>query len=479
MMRRMKGAGLALCMIVGAGARAAWAQSDGHPDRPVPGPAPALHFPRAVTRQLPNGVRVVVLEDHALPIVSVSTVLHLPDAFDPPGKEGVGRMTGAMLGEGTISRTADQIAEAKADLGSGVSAYGFMTVTANVDRSLVLMADQLLQPAFAQASLDRVKANAIVSVQRAFASSGYLAQRVFANTVYGATHPYARAATEASLSSITRDDLVAYHTAYYRPRNTTFVVAGDITADSAVAKLRRAFAGWQGGGEAGQRSVAAPAGPGATQIYLYDRPGSPQSTILVGGLGPRRDTPDHYALDLMNAILGGSLNSRLSLDLRGTHAWTYGAGSAFDFRVVPEIGTFTAGADVAAAKTDSAVVALMGDLTALRTTRPVTDSELVFAQRAATLSLPLSLATVQKIAEATAGLIAAHLPLDYYDHLVERLSGVTTAEAQRAATRDLDPGHLAIVVVGDRATIERGLRATNLAPVVIVDPLAKPAASTP
>jgi zinc protease len=448
----------------------AGAQSDGHPDRPTPGATPALHFPRAETRTLANGMHVVVLEDHALPVVTVSVVVDQTDVFDPAGKEGLSGITSGMLNEGTTSRSADQIAEAKAELGSFVSAFGFTTVTASVGPSLDIMADELLHPIFPQAALERVKANTVASLQRLSQSSGYQARLAFASAVYGASHPYARHATEASLASITRDDVIAYHADHYRSENTTIVVVGDMRADKAVSELTRVFGGWQSKGGAGRPSVAAPAGAKAGTIYLYDRPGSAQSTVLVGELGPKRDAADHFAMELANTTLGGAFNSRLNLDLREAHGWTYGAQSGFEFRVVPEPSTFYASTDVATAKTDSALAAMMADISALRTTRPVTDTEVTFAKRAATLSMPLQFETVEQIAQATAGLVRAHLPLDYYDHVVERFEKVSPAEVEQAAKADFDTSRMAIVVVGDRAVIEAGLRGTHLGQVVVVNP---------
>jgi zinc protease len=428
-------------------------------------------------REMANGARVAIIESHGLPIVVVSAMFDLPDAFDPPGKEGVGGITGAMLREGTTSRRADQISDATAELGNDVSPNGFTTVTANVDSSLALMADELLHPAWPDAALTRIKAGASAQVKAMHEHSGYFASRVLANVVNGSAHPYAQSGTEESIAAVTKADLVAYHDAYYRPRNVTFLIAGDITPDVAVAKLERAFAGWARGGVSGQHPVAAPQWNGPTRIYLYDRPGSVQSTIIVGTLGPRRDAPDYYALELMNAALGGAFNSRLNLDLREKHGWTYGVHSGFRFRSVPELGTFQAGADVATPKTDSALVAMMADITGLTGAKPVTDSEVAFVRRKATMGLPLEFANLSEVAGAEAGLLGEHLPLDYYDHLVARYDRVTVADVERAAVQRLDPKKLAIVIVGDRKVIEAGLRAANVAPVVVVNERGEPIGS--
>jgi predicted Zn-dependent peptidase len=196
---------------------------------------------------------------------------------------------------------------------------------------------------------------------------------------------------------------------------------------------------------------------------------------VAGQVGPRRDVPEYYALELLNTVLGGAFNSRINLSLREAHGWTYGASSAFLYRVVPETGTFQVSADVSTPKTDSALVAIVHELTVIRSERPVNDSELTFAKRTATLSLPLQFVTVQQFAGATAWLLEQHLPLDYYDHLTGRFLAVTSADERTVARRDVDPTRMAIVVIGDRHAIEGRLRAAGVAPIVVVDEHGKPA----
>ncbi len=457
--------GLATGLAAALAATVAGAQTGGHPPRPEPGPTPALHLPKIVVRKLSNGITVGVLENHTLPLVAVSAIIEAPSLLDPQGKEGVARLTATMMAEGTTTMSADQLTSAEADLGSGVSARGFFTITRNVDRSLEIMADELLHPLFPQSSLDRIKTNTLAGLQRQKDNPQYLAGRVFADAVYGAGHPYARHETEASVKAITRADLIAFHRDYYRPRNTTLVVVGDMTPDAAVARLERAFAHWTGGGKSGEVHVPDPKPLGPTAIHLYDRPGSPQSMVLVGQLGPRRDNKDYYALDLLNTTLGGAFNSRLNLDLREAHGWTYGAQSGLSWRRVPELSTWEMGTAVSTPKTDSALVNLVADVNGLRGTKPVTDSEVSFAKRTATLSLPLQFATIEQMAGAAAGLFEEHLPLDYYDHLVDNYNRVTVADVNAAAQKYLDPSHEAIVVVGDGKTITPGIQAAHLAPV--------------
>jgi zinc protease len=422
-------------------------------------------------RSLRNGIQVAVLEDHEFPVIDVQAIVMAPSFLDPGGKEGVSALTAAMLAEGTTTRSADAIANAEADLGTPVSATGFNTIPAYFEPALAIMADELLNPAFPAASLERLRANTLARLIRARSQATYLAGRVFRAEVYGVDHPYARSETEGSVRRITRADLVAFHRDYYRPRNVRFIVAGDITPDQAVAALDRHFDGWAGGGKDGWVTPLPPPPVTHTAIYLYNRPTSPQSVIVAGAMGPRRDSPDYYALDLLNTVLGGAFNSRLNLSLREVHGYTYGASSFFEFRRVPQPSTFAIETDVATPKTDSSVAEILTQVRELRTSKPVTDSELNFAKRSETLSLPLQFATIGEAADAAAALITYRLPLDYYDHLTPHVEAVTLADVRRVATEDLHPDRLAIIVVGDRKVVRPRLEAMHLAPIVDVDSL--------
>lgn len=461
-------------MFLSCAARVAQAQELDRTKRPPSGAPTTLRVPAIQMRTLKNGIKVAVLEQHELPVVSIRVVIDAQALLDPPGKEGVATLTSQMLAEGTTTRTADQLAEAFADLGNTVRPDGFSTVTANVDSSLVLLADMLLHPAFPQAALDRIRQNSLAALKRSKDQPTYLARRVFVNAVWGAGHPYERTSTEQSLGAITRDDLVAFHGRYYRPQNVKVVVAGDITPAEAVAKLGKVLGKWPAGGFK-SRYVIPPAKPMALgTVYLYDRPNSPQSVFVVGSTGPARNTPDFYAIDLMNTSLGGAFSSRLNLNLRETHSFTYGASSIFSYRMTPQPGEFVTATSVATPKTDSALVELVKELRDIRGTRPMTPAELDFARSSATKSLPLNFETVDQIAGAGALVLREGLPLNYFNTLSARYRGVTVAQANAAAKKYIDPAKLAIVVVGDRKQIESGLRAANIGPVVVVDENGKP-----
>jgi predicted Zn-dependent peptidase len=220
--------------------------------------------------------------------------------------------------------------------------------------------------------------------------------------------------------------------------------------------------------------VPAPTPIAQTTIYLHDRPNSAQTVIYAASVGPRRDVPEYYALDLANTVLGGSFLSRLNTNLRETHGYAYGAGSGFSFRKRPEVGQFTASAQVQTDKTDSSVIEIVRELKDIAGARPITQAEFDLAMSNAVKGLPLAFETVSQIAGAATTVLQDSLPLDYYATLSSKYEAATVASVNAAAKQYIDPSKLAIVVVGDRKQIEDKLRAANIAPVVVVDERAKP-----
>jgi zinc protease len=205
-------------------------------------------------------------------------------------------------------------------------------------------------------------------------------------------------------------------------------------------------------------------------VYLIDKPGAAQSSFRIGSIGVPRSTKDYFALTVMNTILGGSFTSRLNQQLRETHGYTYGARSGFDMRRAA--GPFTASAEIVAAKTDSGLIEFMKELNAIRDTVPT--NELNKAKRYLQLGLPADFETTQQIATALVPVALYDLPLDYYNNYVQSIEGITQGDVQRVAKQYVNPGSLAIVVVGDRKNIESGLKAVNTGPISIRDFFGKP-----
>jgi zinc protease len=478
--RTIRMARLACAVAVLAGTAAAGASAQTPLDRskrPVPPAAAPFRLPAVEMRTLRNGIPVAVIQNHQLPIVAVRAVIDAGALLEPAERAGLAGMVGQMLAEGTTTRTADQLAEAFADLGTQVSPQGFTTITPNLDRSLELLGDMLMHPAFPDSALARTRANTVASLRRAREQPGFLADHLFNSVLFGADHPYARVPTEQTVGAITRADLVAFHSDWYRPQNVKLVIVGDVTPDQAVARLERVFGGWPAGGKTARYDVPAARPAGATTIYLLDRPNSPQSTVFVGQVGPSRDTPDYFALETMNTAFGGLSGARLNSNLREKHAFTYGANSGLVWRRAPQASTIRGSSDIVAAKTDSAIAEWLGELRGIRGERPVTDAELAFAKNNRTAGLPLRFETVTQVAGAVADLLQNGIPTDFYNSYAQNIERLGGADLTAAAAKYLDPQKSVIVVVGDRKVVEPGLRALGI-PVVIVDENGNPVTSS-
>jgi predicted Zn-dependent peptidase len=441
---------------------------------PVLGPPPALRVPVITTRQLPNGLKIVIVEQHELPIADFILEFRTGGEADPAGKMGTAALTSALLTEGTTSRSALQIADQAGFLGVRVGAgsgweqstVSLHTPTAQLDSAMALFADIALHPAFPAVDFERVRKLRLTSLQQQRDRGPVIADRAFANALFGDQHPYGRplAGTEASVASVARDDLVSFYNTYYRPNNATLLVVGDVRPDNVERRAQTWFGGWARA-DVPSVTTTATSAPKATTLVLIDKPGAPQSSFRLGGIGAARTTNDYFALQVLNTILGGSFTSRLNQNLRESHAYTYGANSGFGLR--RNAGPFIASAEVVSAKTDSALVEFGKELRAIRDTVP--SDELAKAKRYLQLGLPEDFETNGSIAGQMLPLITYGIPLDFYATAVQNIGAVTQADVQRVARQYVDPDHLTIVIVGDRKTIEPGLRALNPGTIVVRD----------
>lgn len=441
---------------------------------PVLGPPPTLHLPPITTRQLPNGLKVVVVERHELPIADVILELRTGGEADAPGKIGTAALTSAVLTEGTTSRNALQIADQAAFLGVRLNAnsgwdqstVSLHTPTAQLDSAMALLADVALHPAFPPADLERVRKVRLTALQQLRDRGPAIADRAFAFALYGDQHPYGRplAGTEASVASITRDDLQRFYSAYYRPNNATLLVVGDVRPDDVERRAQALFGNWQRADVPGV-TVSVPSVAKGPTLILIDKPGAAQSSFRLGGIGAPRSTSDYFALQVLNTILGGSFTSRLNLNLRETHGYTYGASSGFSLR--RGAGPFTAAAEIVTAKTDSALIEFTKELRAIRDTVPT--AELAKAKRYLQLGLPENFETTGSIAGQMLPLITYGIPLEFYDTAVQNIEAVTQADVQRVARQYVNPDNITVVVVGDRKVIEPGLRALKPGEIVVRD----------
>ena len=452
---------------------------------PTPGKTPELRVPAWTKSTLANGAELLVSEKHDLPLISFSlTFLGGADQFEPAGKQSVASLTAALLSEGTKTRDAEALSNALQLLGTSINAsvsgesgsISFRSTTAKFPATLDILADILVNPTFPENGLERLRGQRLVQLTQARAQPGAIANRVFPRIVYGSEHPYGRVVTEESLKAVTRADLVAFHKAYYQPGRALITVVGDTTAATVKPVIEKSLAAWTKGGERPSFTFPPVSAPKATTIFLVDKPGAAQSTFAIGRPGPPRNTPDFYALQVMNTMLGGMFQSRLNANIREEKGYSYGVTSSFGYGKGP--GPFRTGGDIVTEKSDAALVEFMKELKGIIGGRPITDEELTTAKDALIQRLPGTFASVSSINSALTTLWVQNLPDDYYQQYAKRVAAITRDDVLRVAKQYVTVDNLAIVIVGDRKVIEGPLKATNIAPIVYYDIEGNPVAAT-
>ncbi|MEX2273601.1 MAG: pitrilysin family protein [Vicinamibacterales bacterium] len=449
------------------------------PDRSAPpklAPPRDLKLPPIVKRTLSNGMPVWIVEQHEVPVASVSLVIRSGATADPAGKFGLASLTAAMLDEGAGTRDALALADAIDFLGASIgTGAGFdagsvslYTPVARLGDALALMADVAIRPTFASNELERLRKERLTSLLQIKDNPPAIGATAFPRLIYGDTHRYGTglAGTAASVGAFTAADLRAFHRQHYQPSNAHLIVAGDVQPDAALAMLEKSFGSWAGSGAAAARSAAmlGTPEPRARTVFLIDKPGAAQSVIRIGWTGVPRSTPDYYAIQVLNTILGGSFTSRLNTNLRETHGYAYGAGSGFDMRL--GAGPFVATANVQTDKTSESLTEFFKELANIG--KPVSAEELEKAKNYLALGYPQDFETSQDIASKLTELVIYSLPEGTFTEYVSKVQAVTAADVERVAKKYVAPERFAVVVVGDLKTIDAGIRKLNLGTVRVV-----------
>ncbi|MBI5533595.1 MAG: insulinase family protein [Deltaproteobacteria bacterium] len=456
-----------------------WTPTPDEPFRQQP-PAPSTESPwtAPIPEQstLSNGMKLLVVSRPKLPI----TVIYLATrrGSDTEPLPGLGSFTGEMLSQGTKSRPALQLSDELENLGAEHQSWmdwdsgnlWVKVLSQHFDKALELMADMLQHPAFDKPEVERLRSQRLAAIsQQADVPDVILRNSVARVTFKG--HPYGQplVGTKESVAKITPELIRSFYEARFTPDQMIAVVVGDVTPQVASERLEKAFGGW--------KTKARPAAPVPTppavrrEIVLIDRPEAAQANIALAGPGVPRITKDFDAILVANTILGGMFSSRLNMNLREKHAWTYGARSSFDMR--HGAGPFSAGAAV---DTPNAVAAIREMLVELDqfSKGQVTDDELSLARGTLIKSLPGRFESNGSTAGSIASLGIWGLPLDEYRTRPERLQKVTASDVQKVASIYFDPKKLRIIVVGDRSKLEEDLKALKFGPIVHLDAEGKP-----
>lgn len=484
--------GLALACVASA-----WSQNAPADDKSIPtskverlNRAPVskdilkVTLPRPFETTLPNGVHLMILEDHRFPLITVQFEIDgAGPMFEPAAQPGLANATAALLTEGTKTRTSKQIAEQVDSLGASLStSSGFGSGSAVVaasglsetfDQWFALTADVLLHPSFPAEELAQYQSRAKSALLQQRSRPAFLASQTLNHALYG-TYPAAVvSATPESIDSLTPAMLADWHAKQYGPQNTILAISGDVRAQTLVPKLRKWLAGWKRTRTAVKFTPGPP--PASKQkIFLVDRPGSVQTTLLMGNLAIDRTNPDFPALIVLNEVLGAGAASRLFLNLREEKGYTYGVYSNIVARKYA--GPWTAGGDLRSEVTDGAMTEFLRELNRIRDDK-VPEDELDAARRSVVARFALSLESPQQLIGYAITRKAYNFPADYWDKYPAKITAITAEDVQRVARKYIDPANMQIVAVADAGKIKSVLE--KYGPVEMVassDTLAPPAA---
>ena len=450
---------------------------------PPPGPPPQLNVPALQSGKLSNGLPLLLAERHEIPVVEFSLLVDGGTAADQFAAPGTASLAMTMLDEGTQTRNSLQISEEAAMLGASISASSSLdtsTVTlsalkANLDKSLDLYADVILNPTYPQADFQRERQQRLAQIQREKSHPVQLALRIFPALIYGKDHaygnPFTGSGTAESVTAMTREDLAKFHATWFKPNNATLVIVGDTTLAETQPKLEKLFAAWKPG-DVPKKNLATVAVQDGSQVYLIDRPDAQQSVIMAGHAAPPKYTPEEINIETMNTILGGMFTSRLNMNLREGKHWTYGARTL----LVDAKGQrpFLVVAPVQTDKTREAMEEIRRELSEIRGARTVSDDELAMAKDNLTLQLPGQLETKSGVGDYLREVVTYGIPADYLESYPAKVRALDSQGVTAAANTVLKPAGLIWVIVGDRTKIESSLGQFSPNPVRLLDADGKP-----
>ena len=404
----------------------------------------------------PNGMTVLVLEQHFLPIVEIHALIKAGAAQDPPEKAGVANLVASLLDEGTTTRSSRQLAEQidfvggslTVQAGEDYTTASARTLKKDIDLGFTLLADILQHPAFPKQEFERVRSQILGEISSDNDDPGHVAMKAFNQLVFQ-NHPYRWPVngTEETLSKITLAEVQSFYTKEYLPNQVILTIVGDVTAEQATTLVQTHFGSWKKGAVP-SRAVKKPAAIDKKTVQLIEKDLT-QSTIVIGHSGISRTNPDFYAVTVMNHILGaGGFSSRLMDSIRDKQGLAYGIMSHYDARVMP--GSFWINLQTRTETTNQAISGVLIEMKAIREA-PVSDQELADAKAFLMGSFPLRLDSTSKLTQVLAQVEFFGLGFDYFSQYPKWIERVTKEDVQRAAKQYLDPQHYALVVVGNIA----------------------------
>jgi len=441
---------------------------------------PSASFPARETAELDNGLSLILARRDAVPVVNLTMLLDAGYASDQFALPGTARMAMGMLDEGTTSRDAlgisDTLDSLGANLGAGsnldVSTVSMSALVENLDESLDLFADVILNPSFPEDEFERQQQQQLAGIGREKVQPVSMAQRVLPRILYGKGHAYSNpltgSGTEESVGALDVDALQAFHDTWFKPNNATLIVVGDITMDDLLPAIESRFASWEAG-DLPAKNLADVAPQPETVVYLIDRPDSAQSIIFAGQLAPPKGDPRNLQIEAMNDIIGGGFTSRINLNLREAKGWSYGARAI----LLDAAGQrpYYAFAPVQTDRTAESMAEIDKEIRGIRSggSRAPTADELAKVTDQNTLTLPGRWETNGAVMASLIEMTRFDLPDDYWDTFADAVRGVGLSDVSAQADRVLQPDNMVWIVVGDRVRIEEKIRALDLGEMRFLD----------
>lgn len=444
--------------------------------QPSAAPASAVTFPVSIERRLSNGLSLLFVPRHA-PITTLQLVVRGGAATVPAGKSGLAAIVARMLTEGTLKKSSLELAIAAESLGSSLShdaerdaiSLGMEVLPRDVPAALALLSEVIQTPAFRAADLQRVKQEWQDQLQGERQNPMRLASLAALRSLFGRALGAPVSGSKADVEKLTRNDLVAWHTAQVAPNNSALILVGELDPDSITQQANELFGKWAAanGATTAQSAPVVPASP-KSRIILIDRAGSVQSAIFAAHGFPKRSEAGHEAREVMSSLFGGLFTSRLNMNLREEHAYTYGARSTV--AATRNFGLFAISTSVERDVTAQSIEQILYEMKALRDAslkRPISSGEMLRAKADLSHELGASLEHTGSIADRVATQFIQGLPLDYHARYSATLAVLPPSQIEQAAQL-VNPDQLTLVVVGDRAAIEPKLSALRL-PIEIAD----------
>lgn len=445
---------------------------------PSPEAPPVAQFPDLQKFTLSNGLKIILAERASIPVVQFNLLFDAGYASDQFALPGTANLAMNMLDEGTKTRTALQLSEELAMLGANLSTSSNLDLSIvslnalkqNLDGSLAIMADVVLNPSFPLEDFKRLQQQTIAGIQREKAQPMTMGLRVLPKFLFGKDHAYSNpltgSGTEESVAKMTREEMMKFQQTWLRPNNATLVIVGATSMKEIKPKLEKLFTKWEMG-DIPKKNINTVDLPAKSTVYIMDKPGAEQSIVFAAQFAPLKNSPDDIAFDAMNTILGGAFTSRINMNIRENKHWSYGARTTAPSARAQR--PYFAYAPVQQDKTKETMVEIKKELTDICGNRPVTEDELKKTQNSLTLQLPGQWETMNAVVGSIVSMVNYGLADDYYATYPEKIRNLQLNNITDVARRTLKPDNLVWVIVGDRKKIEDGIRGLNYGEVKNLD----------